>query len=173
MRSRRGRAFGFRTISQLAIHYRHSPLSARDRDARRRGRKTGDRLPDAPITQRCQVKTLHAALAAPAFHLLLCGPAGHWPQATYSELTDRYASVLKVHHLTRDNIPDTLHDHTGSATHRLGLSAALAAHYLIRPDGHIATRGADRAASASAALDRGDPASIPGVVGREGLSAVT
>ena len=146
LRSRRGRTLGFRTVSQLAISYPRSQLSVNGPDSPRSGPKAGDRLPDAPITRNDHVVTLHRTLARPGFHTLLCGPVATWSGSTATELAERYGDLVTVHRLTRDNTPDALWDHTGQASDRLGLRDHIdAAHYLIRPDGHIGYRsgGAD------------------------------
>ncbi|MFJ6028779.1 FAD-dependent monooxygenase [Pseudarthrobacter sp. NPDC092424] len=71
-----GRARLFRTISELGIGYRRSPLSANGpgpRVPRRRGGlQAGDRLPDTPVLCNGEATTLHRVLAGPAWHLL------HW-----------------------------------------------------------------------------------------------
>ena len=156
LRSRRGRAFGFRTVSQLAIRYPRSPLSVNGPDSPREGPKAGDRLPDAPVTRNDRVVTLHRALARPGFHALLCGPVAVWPESTAPELTERYSGLVTVHRLTRDNAPGALYDHTGQASHRLGLRHHMgAALYLVRPDGHIGYRsGGDDLQGLHAYLER-------------------
>ncbi|MET0843090.1 MAG: FAD-dependent monooxygenase, partial [Mycetocola sp.] len=136
-----GRAYGFRTVSQLAIRYRRSPLSVEGPDAPRHGPRAGDRLPDAPITHNGRAVTLQRALAATGFHLLLCGPTAFRPPAAAARLADRYAGLVAVHHLTSDVGPGTLHDHTGAALRRLGVDDSRPAHFLVRPDGYIAFRG--------------------------------
>jgi 2-polyprenyl-6-methoxyphenol hydroxylase-like FAD-dependent oxidoreductase len=134
----RGRAF--RTLSQLAISYRHSPAAGNGPDAPRRGPRAGDRLPDAPLASGDRLTTLHAATAGPRYHLLLCGPMSAWRTTTAGP--DRDAGLVAVHHLTRETVPGALHDPDGTALRRLGLDPAgrHAAHYLIRPDGHIGYR---------------------------------
>lgn len=52
----------------------------------------------------------------------------------------RTLEVLARHGVTRDPIPGALHDPSGAALARLGV--AHNAHYLVRPDGHIAYRNA-------------------------------
>lgn len=139
-RPKRVRALGFRTLSQLAIRYRRSPLSVKGPNPARRGPKPGDRLPDAPVTDGGKPGTLHGAVAGTGFHLLLCGPAAGWPAAAVAELEDRWAGLVTVHRVARDDVPGVLHDHTGEASHRLGMRSSRLVHYLIRPDGHIGYR---------------------------------
>jgi 2-polyprenyl-6-methoxyphenol hydroxylase-like FAD-dependent oxidoreductase len=142
--SARARAYGFRTVAQLAIHYRHSPGVAEGQPRLRRGPRAGDRLPDARIGQDgrnqhgAPGRWLGDALAAPGFHLLLCGPVNSWDTTRVAALSRRYASVLSVHRLTRDAAPDVLHDPRGEALSRLGVTHT--AHYLVRPDGHVGFR---------------------------------
>jgi hypothetical protein len=131
-------AYGFRTISQLGIGYRHSPAVQEGRPTLRRGPKAGDRLPDARITRDGQPCWLGEALATPRFHLLLCGPVGHWDASQLTALREGYVDLLAVHHLTREAIPGALHDLDGQAFTRLGVTGA--AQYLIRLDGHIGYR---------------------------------
>jgi len=136
------RAAAFRSISQLAISYRHSPAATGGPHAPRRGPHPGDRLPDAPLVSDHQPTTLHAATATPGYHLLLCGPTTAWPAQATTTLPQRYAGLVAVHRLTRDPASADLHDPDGTALRRLGLhpSSHHAAHYLIRPDGHVGYR---------------------------------
>lgn len=139
-RFRRIRGYAFRTLAQLAIHYRHSPLSA-DGTRHLGGRlRPGTRLPDAPVTRNGRSTTLHAELGAPGFHLLLCGPAGHWPASAGADLATRYAGLLTIHRLSRDDDADVLLDHTGRASRLLGVGRK-PAFLLVRPDGHVSFRG--------------------------------
>jgi 2-polyprenyl-6-methoxyphenol hydroxylase-like FAD-dependent oxidoreductase len=136
------RAAAFRAVAQLAIDYRHSPAASNGPDPPRRGPKAGDRLPDAHLLRDRQRTTLHAATAAPSFHLLLCGPTDSWPAPATTALTRRHAGLVAVHHLSREPAPAALHDPDGTALRRLGLDPAgtRIAHYLVRPDGYIAYR---------------------------------
>ncbi|WP_349340929.1 FAD-dependent monooxygenase [Plantactinospora sp. B6F1] len=140
LRIKPARAYGFRAISQLAIHYRRSAASTDQPGAPRRGPRAGDRLPDAPVTGNTRANTLHRALATPTFHLLLCGP-DPWPMTGVTDLINRYRGLVTTHFLTHDNSdPAALHDHTGQALRNLGLDNGDNAQYLVRPDGHIAYR---------------------------------
>jgi 2-polyprenyl-6-methoxyphenol hydroxylase-like FAD-dependent oxidoreductase len=136
-------ASGFRTVSQLNISYRHSPAVQEGQPTLRRGPKAGDRLPDARVARDGRVCWLGEALAAPRFHLLLCGPVGGWNTSQLTEVRRGHPDTLAVHHLTRDAAAGALHDVDGHAFKRLGITGS--AHYLVRPDGHIAYRadGAD------------------------------
>jgi Aromatic-ring hydroxylase, C-terminal len=140
LRSRAGRAFAFRTISQLAIHYRGGPLSEEGRPGLRRGPRAGDRLPDARIERDGQPIRLQEALCGPEFHLLLCGPLERWPEGGPTPLCNRFSDLLKVHKLAASAVPGVLHDPTRQALDRLGVGEA--AHYLVRPDGYIGFRAA-------------------------------
>jgi hypothetical protein len=138
--ARTARAYVFRTVAELDIRHRHSPLSLDGPNPPRKGPKAGDRLPGASILHHGQPSTLHRALAAAGWHLLLCGPADTWPAQTLTQLAERYPRLVTVHHLTGQNTPGALHDPHGQALHRLGLTARHTAQYLIRPDGHIGYR---------------------------------
>jgi 2-polyprenyl-6-methoxyphenol hydroxylase-like FAD-dependent oxidoreductase len=132
------RAHGFRILAQLAIRYRHSPLSLDGPHPPRRGPKAGDRLPDAPTVHNGQPTTLHRLIAAPGWHLLLCGPVHAWAATDAPSLAQRHTGILTLHHLTP---PDTSGPDNGEpALRRLGLTPADTAQYLVRPDGHIGYR---------------------------------
>ena len=138
LRLDRAVAYGFRTVSQLNIGYRHSPAVQEGRPALRRGPRAGDRLPDARIARDGKECWLGEALAGPGFHLLLCGPPGDWHPSQLSTLRHRYPDTLAVHHLTRTATPGALHDVGGQVFVRLGIDGT--GQYLIRPDGHIGYR---------------------------------
>jgi 2-polyprenyl-6-methoxyphenol hydroxylase-like FAD-dependent oxidoreductase len=140
LRLDRGLAYGFRSVSQLGISYRHSPAVQEGRPALRRGPRAGDRLPDARIARDGQVGWLGEALAAPRFHLLLCGAVGGWDPSQLTALRSRLPDMLAVHNLTREAEAGALQDVDGQALARLGVNET--AHYLVRPDGHIGYRAA-------------------------------
>ena len=138
LRARRGRTFGIRTISQLAITYRSSPAVEEGEPALRRGPKAGDRLPDARISRDGRPGWLQDALAAPMYHLLLCGSLEARNSEQVRALSDRYSGVVAVHRLTREAATGALHDVDRQAFTRLGVDQA--AQYLVRPDGHVGYR---------------------------------
>jgi len=138
LRSKRGRSLVYRTLSQLAIRYRHSPAVEEGQPAPRRGPKAGDRLPDARIACDGQTFWLQEALATPTFHLLLCGPPADWDGNHIAALQDRYAGLVVIHRLAREAAPTVLHDVDGQAYARLGVERA--AQFLVRPDGYVGYR---------------------------------
>jgi 2-polyprenyl-6-methoxyphenol hydroxylase-like FAD-dependent oxidoreductase len=139
LRFDRAVADGFRTIAQLDIGYRHSPAVQEGRPALRRGPRAGDRLPDARIDRDGHPCWLGEALAAPGFHLLLCGPVGDWHPSQLGTLRRRFRDTLAIHHLTPEPAtPGALQDLDGQVLARLGVDGT--AQYLVRPDGHIGYR---------------------------------
>jgi 2-polyprenyl-6-methoxyphenol hydroxylase-like FAD-dependent oxidoreductase len=138
LRSKRGRALVYRTLSQLAIRYRHSPAVEEGQPALHRGPKAGDRLPDARIAREGHTSWLQEALATPTFHLLLCGSPADWDGNQVAALQDRHTGLVTIHRLAREAAPGVLHDVNGHAFARLGVERA--AHFLVRPDGYIGYR---------------------------------
>jgi 2-polyprenyl-6-methoxyphenol hydroxylase-like FAD-dependent oxidoreductase len=138
LRSARARAYAFRTLAQLRIHYRDSPAVQEGEPALRRGPNAGDRLPDARITVNGKAGCLQDVVAAPRFHLLLCGPSDGWHTDRLGALQQRYGDPVAVHRLARDAAPGVLDDLDGQAFARLGVDGP--AQYLVRPDGYIAYR---------------------------------
>jgi hypothetical protein len=130
LKPRVGRAYAFRTVSQLAIRYRGSPLSHDGRHSRRHGPRAGDRLPDA-ILSTMTSSSLHRCLVA-RLASALC-PTGGWPP-TSPRHRRRYAGVVTVHHVSATNGPGVLHDPDDARTSP-GVSPR-AAQYLCAPDGH-------------------------------------
>jgi 2-polyprenyl-6-methoxyphenol hydroxylase-like FAD-dependent oxidoreductase len=154
------RAYLFRAISQLDIRYRDSPLSIDGVNAPSRGPRPGDRLPNAPIIHNGETTTLHRALPAVGWHLLLCGPPQPWTDIEL--LHSRHRTTLGVHHLSTAGGPTVLHDPDAQALQRLGLGPADTAIYLIRPDGHLGYRaGTPDSDALSRYLDRWLPPAEP------------
>jgi 2-polyprenyl-6-methoxyphenol hydroxylase-like FAD-dependent oxidoreductase len=139
-RARTGRAYAFRTVAQLGIRYRRSPLSVNGPGAPRRGPRAGDRLADAEIIHNGQSTTLHQAIGGPGWHLLLCGPTQAWTTERIEALGPASGAQLTVDRLGADSAPGAWHDPDGRALRRLGLSADDVALYLVRPDGHVGYR---------------------------------
>ena len=153
LRFDRAVAYGFRTVSQLGIGYRHSPAVQEGRPALRRGPRAGDRLPDARIARDGQACWLGEALAGPGFQLLLCGQVGDWHVSQLTTLRYRYPDTLAVHYLTREATSGALNDLDGQVFARLGVEGT--AQYLIRLDGHIGYRcGGDDLAELQRYLSR-------------------
>ncbi|NES27024.1 NAD(P)-binding protein [Micromonospora terminaliae] len=128
------RATAFRTVAQLAIRYRRSPLSTDGRQAPPKGPRAGDRLPDAPLAVG---GSLHRLTAAPGWHLLLCGPPDGWPAHEIDDLTRRHRGRLTAHHLGgKVGAPEA----DDRVLRRLGVDPGAHAAYLVRPDGHVGYR---------------------------------
>jgi 2-polyprenyl-6-methoxyphenol hydroxylase-like FAD-dependent oxidoreductase len=138
LRFDRGVAYGFRTVSQLGIGYRRSPAVQEGRPALRRGPRAGDRFPDGRVTRDGGACWLGEVLAAPRFHLLLCGRPGDWDDRQLAAIRGRFPDTLTVQHLTRAAAPGVLRDVDGRLLARLGVEQT--AQYLVRPDGHIGYR---------------------------------
>lgn len=60
-----------RCVSQLDVHYRHSPLSVEGTPRGRGVARPGERLPDGPVTVAGRRLRLHDLVARPGFHVLL------------------------------------------------------------------------------------------------------
>ncbi|MPV88969.1 monooxygenase [Georgenia ruanii] len=148
LRLARGRPV--RTVTELAIAYRRSPLTVRGGD-RRGGPRPGDRLPDGPLAPGpAAPRTLHGLLTTPGFHLLLCG---EWDADAVADLAGPH---LTVHRLARRPTP-------GACTvppdtwRRLGGGG----HLLVRPDGYVACRGGTDLAAVRGYLAAWLPAPAP------------
>lgn len=140
VRVRAGRAAAFRTISELGIRYRRSPLSVEAPRSSRRASRAGDRLPDAPLELDGRSTTLHEATAGEWFHLLVHGPS----DVRGPDIDDVLSSgrgTVAVHRLSTVAAPHVLHDASGRAHRLLGVSGSRPGHVLVRPDGYVAYRG--------------------------------
>jgi 2-polyprenyl-6-methoxyphenol hydroxylase-like FAD-dependent oxidoreductase len=112
MRRQRLIAQGMRVLSQLAVSYRHSPLSVEGVPRPGGGPRAGDRLPDMTVASAGRSIRLHELLAQPGVHVLLdrdTAPLGPLPPGP----------LVHVHRLT--SVPGR------------GLTA-------VRPDGYIGFR---------------------------------
>ncbi|WP_081882116.1 FAD-dependent monooxygenase [Cryobacterium sp. MLB-32] len=133
---RAGRRFAFRSLSELGITYRGSVLASAGAGSRRAPRP-GDRLPDMPLTrQQGTARTrihalaptsLHALVAAPGWHLLLCGRG--WTAYADEDVTAGFGQLVRVHRLSQKQ-----------TLGRLGVGARGTALLLVRPDGRVAYR---------------------------------
>jgi hypothetical protein len=138
LRSTKARAYGYRSLSQLGIHYRGSPAVQEGTPTLEQGPQAGERLPDIGVAREGEASWLQEALAEPVFHLLLCGPKDGWDADRLAAFLDRYAGLVEVRRLVREAAPGDLHDVDGQALDRLGVERT--AQYLVRPDGYIAYR---------------------------------
>jgi hypothetical protein len=135
--SKRLRSVAFSFVSELRIRYRRSAAISEGRPRLRRGPRAGARLPDADATRDGQAISLQRAVVGPHLALLLCGDPERWDSSELARLERRYGSLLEIHRLTADALPQTLA--IGPRTLAL-LGARDGAQYLLRPDGYIAFR---------------------------------
>jgi 2-polyprenyl-6-methoxyphenol hydroxylase-like FAD-dependent oxidoreductase len=106
-------AGAMRTLAQLRVSYRDSPLSVEGTPRRRGGPRAGDRLPDRTVLAGGRSVRLHELLARPGVHVLLDRDA--------DPLDRRPADpLISVHRLT--SVPGQ------------GLT-------VVRPDGYVGLRG--------------------------------
>ena len=103
-----------RVLARFGEHYRRSPVSVDDAPPGAGGPRAGDRLPDASvITSEGRRERLHALLARPGVHLLVCAST---PDATLPAP----GPLLHLHHLEAASYPAVL---------------------AVRPDGYVGYRG--------------------------------
>jgi hypothetical protein len=161
LRRERMRRFVFRTISQIGIHYRESPLSrtlgAPPRGWVRadRGPRAGDRFPWLALAfaPGGAAEDLHARLDDTRFHLLLLGqPAPAGLPRTLDEL-------LTVH-----VVPDDPHNARALASAGIATPSA----WLLRPDGHVGLAAERIETDALLAYLAGDAAIRLGAAGSHG-----
>lgn len=135
------RRLALRTIGQLGVGYPRGALAIEGRPTLRRGPRAGSRMPDAPLYRDGTACRLHDVLAAPRFHLTLCGPPQIWSPTQVSSTRQRFDGLVDVHEVSAEPVTRALHDLDGALLPQLG--ARPAAQYLVRPDGHIAYRSSD------------------------------
>lgn len=154
-----GRGRAFRTVAELAIRYRHGPLSVDGPGAPRRGPRAGDRLPDGHLVRAGRPETLHRIVAGPSWHLLLCSPPGAWAEAP----RDTERRGVAVHRLVAHPTGGAADVPGGPLLRRLGLGAHDTAQFLVRPDGHVGYRaGGTDLTGLGRYLDRWLPEGVPG-----------
>ncbi|HUQ45770.1 MAG TPA: FAD-dependent monooxygenase [Gemmatimonadaceae bacterium] len=136
-----------RFVSQTGIRYRVSPLTTEGHGAARLPRHAphaGDRAPDAELGPGRRISDL---LRGPQHTLLLFGNRSTALIERFSELaaevSARYGALVRPVLLRLPNAqpPRGEVDARGAAHDRYGAEAG--AIYLVRPDGHIAFRGAE------------------------------
>lgn len=128
MRFSATRRLAFRTVSQVGIHYRSSPLSQTDGSTSRRSPQPGDRFPwlQLKFSADTPKEDLYEKLDDTYFHLLVFG------QPTAPAANSALNGLVRVHEipsnpensrqLVEANIPER-------------------SYYLLRPDGHIGLAG--------------------------------
>lgn len=90
------RGLVFRTVSELGIHYRRSPVSTAGSRPPGHGPRAGDRLPDLP-------RGLQARTAGPGWHLLLSGPPALWSDERLLPVLSGRDDLVSVHRLGGEN----------------------------------------------------------------------
>jgi 2-polyprenyl-6-methoxyphenol hydroxylase-like FAD-dependent oxidoreductase len=135
-----------RFVSQTGIRYRHSALSVDGPGAAQLGRgapRPGDRAPDVKLSAH---RRLFELLHGPEFRLLLfAGDAALLVErlaALAADIEARYGRLVKTVLLRRTASPIRFGEIDESAAAHQRYGAQQGALYLIRPDGHIAFRGA-------------------------------
>lgn len=121
------RHFVFRTVSQIGIHYRKSPLSVQDRDAKDGGVQAGDRFPwlHLVLAEGSPPADIFKACEAGRFNLIVMGQDA----GDLSPLRHGGVHVIAV--------PDT----TENRTVLDASGVPLPSFYLIRPDGYVGLAG--------------------------------
>ena len=126
----RVRTLAFRTISQIGISYRKSPLSRTLTGVAEPAPQAGDRFPWLKLRLRADgsAEGLYRALDDTGFNLLVFGQPA-WDGATLGSAAD----LVRVHAIPSDPVND-------AELARVGVPRR--SFYLLRPDGHVALCGA-------------------------------
>ena len=128
-----GRA-GLRVVGGLLIRYRRSPAVSGGEPLPRGYLRPGDRLPNEFVERGTGGARIHGLIDPGCFSLLLCGSADRWEGSRLDVLRHRYRETVAVHRLSGRFV---------RRTWRAGSDGPGApAHYLVRPDGHVAFAGA-------------------------------
>lgn len=114
----------FRAISQIGIHYRHSPLSQSQENSNRDGPQAGDRFPwlQLRFDVNGESEDLYQRLSDKALNLIVIGQP-------LPKLKGIENSEILVFHTIPDN------DHNDRILKSANISKP--AFYLLRPDGHV------------------------------------
>jgi hypothetical protein len=132
---RRLRGYAFRTVAQLGIRYRGSPLSRDGPGRSRGGPAAGDRLPDLAVVRDGRPSSLHEVVAPAGWHLLAYGT--ELAQAS-ERLLAPYRGLVTVHRIVTGAAPDGVVLDQAALRH-LGWHGR-AGVLLVRPDGHVGYR---------------------------------
>lgn len=140
---RLGRAAIFRTLAELSLGYRTSPISVCGPDRARSAH--GERVPNGPLTDAARHRTMfHELLRARAFHLFPAGTSEAWRDVAVPP-------GVVVHHLS-------IHGDRPGANQRsnAGTTRTCRPHRacIVRADGHVALRGETDLSAAWAYLRR-------------------
>ncbi len=121
------RKLAFRTVSQIGIRYRHSPLSATLAGLPAGAPQGGDRFPWLKLGLDGNVAAdLYQQLADNSFHLLVIG------QPAPAEALLPTGDLLRIHMVADDAV---------NAAELARANITGPAFYLLRPDGHVAVAG--------------------------------
>jgi hypothetical protein len=128
MRFSATRRLGFRTVSQIGVHYRGSPLSQADGSMSRKSPQPGDRFPwlHLKFSADTPKEDLYEKLDDTCFHLLVFGQP--IPPTANSALN----GLVRVH-----EIPSNPENSRQLAHANIPERSC----YLLRPDGHIGLAG--------------------------------